>query len=51
MPHRIVLWTIFWTSFGATDMPKSAVKDFRAPWIKDGYQGLRAADPGALGRG
>ena len=40
-----------WISLGATDALKSAVKKFRASWTKNGYQGLRAVDPGALGQG
>ena len=40
-----------WTSLGATDALKSMVKKFRASWTKNSYQGPRAADPGALGRG
>ena len=40
-----------WTSLGATDMPKSMVNKFRASWMKNSYQGLKAVDPGALGQG
>ena len=40
-----------WTSLGATDMPKSVAKKFRASWMTNNYQRLRVTDPGALGRG
>ena len=40
-----------WTSFVAIDAPKSAEKKFKALWMKNSYQGLRAADPREPGRG
>ena len=51
--HAMLYWLMddTWISLGATDVPKSGAKKFRASWTNNGYQELRAVDPGALGRG
>ena len=40
-----------WKSFGATDVLNSMANGLGHPGQKNGYWGLRAVDPGAVGRG